>query len=182
MPKALCRELWETIHSGNTWCGELQNHPKSGTSYRVDTTISPDYDAHNNIIGYTSVRHDISDRKRVDHLCITDPLTQVFSDFVFRLGGEEFGMLFQGLDPEKSLAFARQLCRDIEALQISHASNSASAYVTVSIGVVTHHGAKLTTVDNSTKKRIACFIRQKKMDATGSRGYLNNSERYRDRH
>lgn len=57
-------------------------------------------------------------------------------DFVFRLGGEEFGVLFTTLTKEKSLLVAKQLCESIEALQIPHSDSTVSDFVTISIGAV----------------------------------------------
>ena len=64
--------------------------------------------------------------------------TQRASDYAFRLGGEEFGVLFEGVGKEEALAYAQMLRVDIERLHLKHEKNSVSPYVTVSIGVVFH--------------------------------------------
>jgi len=64
--------------------------------------------------------------------------TKRASDHAFRLGGEEFGVLFEGVDKEQALAYAQMLRVDIERLHLKHEKNSASPYVTVSIGLVFH--------------------------------------------
>jgi diguanylate cyclase (GGDEF)-like protein len=58
------------------------------------------------------------------------------SDFAFRLGGEEFGILFSGLSQEESLEFADQIRRNVEELKISHANSAVSPYITVSLGLL----------------------------------------------
>ncbi|MFP4332299.1 MAG: diguanylate cyclase [Campylobacterales bacterium] len=58
------------------------------------------------------------------------------SDYIFRLGGEEFGAMFSGLSKSQSIKFANQILKSIEALRIEHTGNSASMYVTLSMGLV----------------------------------------------
>lgn len=57
-------------------------------------------------------------------------------DYCFRLGGEEFGIIFKTDSSQKAIAFADQIRKNIEALAIEHEKNSASKYVTVSIGLI----------------------------------------------
>lgn len=78
MPHELFKELWETISSGKTWHGEIKNRKSDGGYYWVDTTISPDMEG-DNIIGYTAVRHDISDKKIIEELVITDSMTGLYN-------------------------------------------------------------------------------------------------------
>lgn len=56
-------------------------------------------------------------------------------DYVFRLGGEEFGMLFFTERKEDALELAKKACLNVKDLKIAHSENSASPYVTVSIGI-----------------------------------------------
>ncbi|MDY0117711.1 MAG: diguanylate cyclase [Sulfurimonadaceae bacterium] len=58
------------------------------------------------------------------------------TDFVFRLGGEEFGILFTMLTKEESIALAQKLCESIEALEIQHCDSGVSEFVTLSLGAV----------------------------------------------
>ncbi|WP_373035190.1 diguanylate cyclase [Sulfurimonas sp.] len=57
-------------------------------------------------------------------------------DYCFRLGGEEFGILFKGLDKEQSTEFIQRVKQDIEDLRIKHEKNTTSKYVTASFGLV----------------------------------------------
>lgn len=198
MPKELFADLWKTIKQGLVWRGEIKNRAKDGSFYWVKSTISPDYDLYGNVIGYTSIRHDITDKKKVEVLSITDPLTGLFNrryfdtlfikqvaiahrykqvlnfalldidhfkryndtyghqagdetlksvaltlkkelkrpdDYVFRLGGEEFGLLFFTENDEQAMHMAHLITRAIEGLHINHYENSASRYVTISTGL-----------------------------------------------
>ena len=57
------KEIWNTIQSGNIWTGEIKNSKKDGGYYWVLTTIVPEHDIDNKIIGYSSIRHDITPQK-----------------------------------------------------------------------------------------------------------------------
>jgi len=58
------------------------------------------------------------------------------SDFVFRLGGEEFGILFTIEDEDKAFAFAQLVKKNIEKLQISHSNSKISKHITISVGLL----------------------------------------------
>jgi len=55
-------------------------------------------------------------------------------DCCFRLGGEEFGILYMVSSPEDALDIAKKAKDDIEHLQINHSASSVSEFVTVSMG------------------------------------------------
>ena len=56
MPQVAFKLAWDLISSGKEFIGFVKNLAKDGSFYWVFATITPDYDLHNNIIGYTSVR------------------------------------------------------------------------------------------------------------------------------
>jgi len=58
------------------------------------------------------------------------------SDFVFRLGGEEFGVLLTQTDESNSAKLAREICDAIRARELVHESSKVNKYLTMSIGVV----------------------------------------------
>lgn len=92
-PPALFEELWNTITSGQTWHGEIQNMRKDGSIYWVNTNISPTYDTETGkITGYMAVREDITDRKRAESLSITDEMTQLYNRRYFN---EQFDQLWR---------------------------------------------------------------------------------------
>ncbi len=58
------------------------------------------------------------------------------SDFVFRLGGEEFGVLLTQTDESNSAKLARDICDAIRGRELVHESSKVNKFLTMSIGVV----------------------------------------------
>ena len=58
------------------------------------------------------------------------------SDFVFRLGGEEFGVLLTQTDESSSANLAREICDVVRGKEIEHKGSKVNDYLTISIGVV----------------------------------------------
>ena len=72
--------------------------------------------------------------------------TNRVSDFAFRLGGEEFGII-TALDKEKAIDFATAIREKVEALKIEHSANEVSSYLTISIGISSRKGFDITNSD-----------------------------------
>jgi PAS domain S-box-containing protein len=57
VPKAVFKDMWDTIQSGKRWQGKVKNKAKDGSPYFVNATIFPQYDeTGKNIIGYIAIR------------------------------------------------------------------------------------------------------------------------------
>ncbi|QWU14527.1 PAS domain S-box-containing protein/diguanylate cyclase (GGDEF) domain-containing protein [Paenibacillus sophorae] len=69
------------------------------------------------------------------------------SDYVFRLGGEEFGIIVTGLTPEQSFEYADGIRRSVEELNIPHEMSPVFGYLTVSVGVAAVRVDGLTEKD-----------------------------------
>ncbi len=199
MPNSIYKELWETISNGKTWKGEIKNLKKNGDYYWVKAVIEPNFSKEGKIIGYSAIRYDITDKKLIEIISITDGLTNIYnrryfdeifpkiinnakrknelvaflfmdidhfkqyndnyghqkgdtvlievakclkeslnrsSDFTFRLGGEEFAIVYQADTKEKAIEFANTIKNNIENLKIKHEFNSASSYITESMGLI----------------------------------------------
>lgn len=199
MPDDLYDDLWETVQSGKNWRGEIKNMKKDGSFYWVDAIISSRLDLNNNIIGYTCIRYDITDKKKIEMLSITDQLTGLYNrrhfndtfaieikrsirqasllsfimldidffkqyndtyghqdgdtvlssfgnlltkelkrseDFAFRLGGEEFGIIYTTKTCEDARIISEDIRNAIENLKIEHKSSKVSNVITASLGMV----------------------------------------------
>ena len=77
--KNLIKDLWENISKDIPWRGEFQNLKKDGTLFWVKAVIEPLYDENGVKIGYSAVKEDITDRKKVEELSITDMLTGLYN-------------------------------------------------------------------------------------------------------
>lgn len=77
-PKKVFEEMWKDLKNGKSWRGELKNRKKNGYFYWVDIVIHPRF-LDGKIIGYTALRQDITDKKKVEYLSITDELTQLYN-------------------------------------------------------------------------------------------------------
>jgi diguanylate cyclase (GGDEF)-like protein/PAS domain S-box-containing protein len=199
MPDTIYKNLWDTITNDETWVGEIKNLKKDKDFYWVHASIFPIFDELGEKTGYTAIRQDITDKKLIEEISITDGLTGIYNrrhfnelfpkvinsskrkdelvsflimdidhfkqyndtyghqmgddvlikvaaaikeslrradDYCFRLGGEEFGVLFKADTKEKALQFANTIKQNIEDLHIEHSGNSASSYVTASMGLI----------------------------------------------
>lgn len=198
-PSSVYKSMWTALKHGETWQGELCNKRKDGTVFWVHVHIKPNYDTLENIVGYTAVRQDITDHKRVEELMLIDELTQVYNrryfnqvlhpkiesarsqnkwfgflmidadnfkkyndtyghqmgdevlaaishclktqfsqtgGVVFRLGGEEFCVLYNADSPEVLMEQAERSREALVAENIAHSGNPPLNLVTVSMGLM----------------------------------------------
>jgi len=200
--------IWDDIYSGKTWEGEIKNKKKDGETYYIHTKISPMYNNNKTITGYASVAINITDKKRVEEMSITDELTQTYnrryfnlvfekeisrakrdkknigfaildidffkqyndtyghnkgdkalietancmrytinraSDYVFRLGGEEFGILVTDINEKNFTLILERLRANIEDLHIEHKNSKLpNKELTISVGGIVFYSNNLT--------------------------------------
>lgn len=198
-PISFYSKLWKTISSGNIWKGEIVNTSKTGEKYWVDASITPIFDDDGQVASYMAIRKDITSKKQMETLAITDALSNLYNrryfnmvfekeikrlhreegtlsfmmldidhfklyndnyghlkgdeviiavaaclkevcqratDQVFRLGGEEFGVVLLGMEEVQVHAFAQKIIKSIENLNIRHDENHPYSWITVSLGAV----------------------------------------------
>ena len=215
MPESLYKDMWATITSGKIWRGEVKNRKKDGEYYWVDAIIEPLFNNENSIRGYYAIRLDITDKKKIEEISITDGLTNIFNrrhfndtfpkviesskrddelvcfllmdidhfkqyndnyghqagddvlirfaaclkqilqradDIAFRLGGEEFGIVYKADTKEKALEFANTVRENIENLKITHEYSTASKYVTASMGLICKKARQIKDMDEVFKQ------------------------------
>jgi PAS domain S-box-containing protein len=61
-PKETFKKLWETVQSGKKWTGIFKNKRKDGSHYYVDSLIEPIFDENYMILGYHSLRFEITNQ------------------------------------------------------------------------------------------------------------------------
>ncbi|MDY0052115.1 MAG: sensor domain-containing diguanylate cyclase [Aliarcobacter sp.] len=87
-PKSFYKEMWDTLLSGKEWKGEIKNKDKNGNDYWVLAVIKPVF-KNNEIVGFTALRTNITNKKYIEHLSITDELTQLYNRRFFNTKIEE---------------------------------------------------------------------------------------------
>ncbi len=73
------KELWKALSSGKKWSGEIKNRTKDGGHYWVKANMEPIFDANGEITGFQAIRVDITDKKMIEKMSITDELTQLYN-------------------------------------------------------------------------------------------------------
>ena len=179
------KELWSTILKGYIWKGEHLNIKKDGSEIWVENTITPNFDENKNIVGFTSLYNDITDKKKIAQISITDFLTSLYnrrhfnaifelelkrakrdnknfvlmildidffkqyndtyghdkgdevlknislalkdtlkraSDYIFRLGGEEFAIITSDIQYIGLVRLCNRLLQSVNDLKIEHRS------------------------------------------------------------
>ena len=61
-------KLWEELRKNNVWEGEIKNQDRYGNSYWIKGIIFPKYNFDNEIVGYISIRTNITDTKQLEKI------------------------------------------------------------------------------------------------------------------
>ena len=78
MSDSFYKDMWDTLLSKKEWKGEIKNKDKSGHDYWVFAIITPVL-KNDDIVGFTAIRTNITDKKHIEYLSITDELTQLYN-------------------------------------------------------------------------------------------------------
>ncbi|MCG8616607.1 MAG: diguanylate cyclase [Desulfobacterales bacterium] len=65
--------------TGKSWEGEICRKTRDGNIQWIHSIVHPDLDDNYNIVGYTNIIDDITDRKAVEELSVTDMLTSLYN-------------------------------------------------------------------------------------------------------
>ncbi len=68
MGEDMFEDMWDKIKSQRNWKGEVKNRKKDGSYYWVEVEIEPLYNESNRHIGYSAIRHDITDKKEIEEI------------------------------------------------------------------------------------------------------------------
>lgn len=82
------KDMWNQLLSGKEWRGEIKNKSKDGKVYWVYAIITPIL-INNEIEGFTAIRTNITDKKYIEQLSITDELTKLYNRRFFNNKIEE---------------------------------------------------------------------------------------------
>lgn len=69
--------LWDTITTKDLWIGEIKNLTKNKNTLYFRVIIEALYNEKGDKIGYRSISENITDKKRIEELSITDSLTKL---------------------------------------------------------------------------------------------------------
>ncbi|OCL95388.1 PAS domain S-box protein [Aliarcobacter thereius] len=62
------KSLKKELKNVKNWQGEIKNRDKFGNTYWVKINIFPKYNSNNSLIGYSSIRSDITDKKQLEKI------------------------------------------------------------------------------------------------------------------
>ncbi len=106
--------------------------------------------------------HQKGDEVLIDVAKVLKEYMKRADDYCFRLGGEEFGLLYKSNDISKSKEFALKILNGIENMKIKHKYNSVSDYITVSMGASCQEASDISNVDNLYKTTDDLLYKSKK--------------------
>ncbi|MCJ8337179.1 MAG: diguanylate cyclase [Pseudomonadales bacterium] len=194
----------KVISTGKIWEGDICRYDDEGVVQWIHSVIHPELDSEFKVKSYTNIIDDITDKKSVEQLSLTDTLTGLYNrrhfddilekevrisnrnktlltlaiididyfksyndkyghpagdrtlakvaqaiqapltrpaDYAFRIGGEEFAVLFTNSNYDQSIEFLESMRAKIESLNIEHKGSDVCDNVSVSIGAQIIEGA-----------------------------------------
>lgn len=123
---------------------------------------------YNDTYGHIAGDHTLKIVAQVIKSCFKRP-----SDFVFRLGGEEFGVLLLDTDEINSARLAKTLCKKVKEQGIEHKASKVADVVTISVGVVSCIADEMLQGDDLLKKADEMLYKAKE---SGRDRYMISSE------
>lgn len=103
-------QMKQMLQNKERWSGEIEIITKRGKTVWMDAVISPYLNEQDEVVSYTAIYHDITDKKRIELLSVTDNLTKLFNrqkfDEVFEMmllrrhwkDGNSFGLVIVDID------------------------------------------------------------------------------------
>jgi len=132
-------QLYNRRHFNNLFPKEIQRAARSGIPLSFFMLDVDHFKQYNDNYGHQKGDEVLKTiGKILNHECSRA------SDFPLRLGGEEFGIIFSGLNSEEALIFANKVKLAIEASKMEHLFSSVAKHVTASFGLITSTTTQLT--------------------------------------
>lgn len=114
IPESTYENLWNTICDKKPWHGEIENRCANGDLKWVEVKILPIFDENKELIEFNAFYHDITNKKLLEELYITDPLTKLYNrgyfDEIFqditkhqRKADTDFALVISDIDYFKSI-------------------------------------------------------------------------------
>ncbi|MCF6340843.1 MAG: sensor domain-containing diguanylate cyclase [Sulfurimonas sp.] len=73
------KKMWKTILNGDIWENDIKNLKKDGSTLWLHVVIFPRYAKNRRLIGFSSIRHNITTTKKLEQEAIHDVLTGLFN-------------------------------------------------------------------------------------------------------
>lgn len=73
------QSLLGTLESGKVWENDIKDSDKAGNELWLNLIVSPEFDEKNNITQYTAIAKDITEKKIIEKMSITDSLTNLYN-------------------------------------------------------------------------------------------------------
>lgn len=190
------KEMWQKVGSGQNWSGDLQISASDDSKW-LGVDVLPMQNNNYRYSGFRLLAHDITSRKSLEKISITDTLTGLLNrrtldetiertsrlssrnktpltvaifdvdffkqyndtyghmagdkvltrlsslvskmlgrpdDYIFRIGGEEFCIIFNSKTIEDSKNYLDKIRKAVQDLEIAHEKSTVDKYVTISIG------------------------------------------------
>ena len=90
IPVSEYAQMKNTLQNGQRWSGEIEIISKNKQAIWVDAVVTPWSNNSGSLSSYTAIYHDITDKKRLELLATTDPLTKLYNRYKF---DEIFGIM-----------------------------------------------------------------------------------------
>lgn len=97
--KDFFKQMWTTLQKGNSWEGQICNKAKDGTQYWVQTFIFPDLNSDMEILGYTAIRFDITEKKRLEIALSEEKEKATFTSQLATIGEMSAGIAHEISNP-----------------------------------------------------------------------------------
>ena len=79
IPTEFVEHIHALLMSGSTWVGDVEARKKTGESYWIELTLTPNKNLWGNVNRVLATRVDITDKKRIEKLSVSDVLTGLFN-------------------------------------------------------------------------------------------------------